>query len=54
MRDLNYLYMRHQVSLFRSQNAACEPSRRAHAEMACAYADRIRAEKIDSRSAVTA
>jgi hypothetical protein len=39
--DLNYLYQRHQVSLFMSDNAACEQSRIAHAALAAAYAERI-------------
>jgi hypothetical protein len=35
--DLNYLYHRQQVSLFRSENAACARSRRAHLQFATAY-----------------
>lgn len=39
--DLNYLYQRHQVSLFMAENAACEQSRRAHQALADGYAARI-------------
>lgn len=35
--DLNYLYLRQQVSRFKADNAACNDSRRAHQEMAAAY-----------------
>jgi hypothetical protein len=35
--DLNYLYLRQQVSRFNAHNAACDDSRRAHSEMAEAY-----------------
>jgi hypothetical protein len=35
--DLNYLYLRHQVSLFNADNAACPGSRDAHRSMADAY-----------------
>jgi hypothetical protein len=52
--DLNYLYLRHQVALFRSANAACEPSRRAHLEMAGLYAQRIDARKAAHLTAVAA
>ena len=52
--DLNYLYFRHQVSLFRSENAACEPSRLAHRFMAGAYAERIYAAQARNRRAVPA
>ena len=38
MHDLNYLYKRHQVSLYRSEHAACEQSRNAHRELTDAYA----------------
>lgn len=43
--DLNYLYHRHQVSLFMSENAACEPSRAAHSGLAEGYASQIDAIK---------
>ena len=43
--DLNYLYHRHQVSLFMSENAACAPSRAAHLGIAEGYASRIDAVK---------
>lgn len=36
--DLNYLYQRHQISLFMSENAACECSRRTHLKFSEAYA----------------
>jgi hypothetical protein len=39
--DLNYLYHRHQVSLFMAANAASEAVRRVHHELADAYASRI-------------
>jgi hypothetical protein len=35
--DLNYLYHRQQVSLFRSVNGACTRSRLAHRQLATAY-----------------
>jgi hypothetical protein len=47
--DLNYLYHRHQVSLFRSENAACVPSRAAHLGLAEAYASRIATAKLRCR-----
>lgn len=39
--DLNYLYHRHQISLFMADNADCERSRRVHRELADGYAARI-------------
>lgn len=39
--DLNYLYQRHQISLYMSQNAACERSRTAHRGLTEAYASLI-------------
>jgi hypothetical protein len=39
--DLNYLYQRYQVSLYRSEHAACARSRRAHLEFATAYGSLI-------------
>jgi hypothetical protein len=39
--DLNYLYHRHQVSLFNADNAACENSRLAHLSLVAAYAAKI-------------
>ena len=39
--DLNYLYHRHQVSLFLSANAASETARRTHRALAEGYAARI-------------
>jgi len=35
--DLNYLYLRQQVSRFNAENAACDNSRRAHRDLAEAY-----------------
>lgn len=43
--DLNYLYHRHQVSLFNADNAACEDSRRAHLSLVASYAARIEEAK---------
>ena len=39
--DLNYLYHRHQVSLFLAENARCDRSRAVHDQLAHAYAQRI-------------
>lgn len=39
--DLNYLYHRHQVSLFMADNAASQQARRVHRELAVGYAKRI-------------
>ncbi len=39
--DLNYLYRRHQVSLFMSDHAACDRSRAAHGAFTRAYATAI-------------
>ena len=52
--DLNYLYQRHQVSLFMSEHAACEEARRAHLEMASGYASMIDRAKLQSAAAVSA
>jgi hypothetical protein len=38
MSDLNYLYKRHQISLYMSEHAACARSRTAHRELTDAYA----------------
>jgi hypothetical protein len=38
MSDLNYLYSRHQISLYMSEHAACTRSRAAHRELTDAYA----------------
>jgi hypothetical protein len=43
--DLNLLLQRHQVSLFRADNAACEDSRRANRGLADGYAAAIAAFK---------
>jgi hypothetical protein len=52
--DLNYIYYRHQVSLFMADNAACERSRRAHREMADGYAALIATAKRGFRFMVCA
>lgn len=39
--DLNYLYQRHQVSLFMSEHAVCEDARHIHREFADRYAAQI-------------
>ena len=44
--DLNYLYQRHQVSLFMAENAACEDARHVHRE----FADRYAAEIADAKN----
>jgi len=50
--DLNYLYHRHQVSLFRADRAASsEEVRRIHRELAHGYATRIVAAKASLRRA---
>lgn len=46
--DLNYLYLRQQVSRFNADNAACEDSRRVHQEMADAYGTMIAQARNDS------
>ena len=43
--DLNYLYLRQQVSRFNADNAACDNSRRAHRDMADAYGALIAATR---------
>jgi len=43
--DLNYLYHRHQISLFMAQHAASERARLVHHGFAQAYAGRIEAAK---------
>jgi hypothetical protein len=45
--DLNDLYKREQISLFRADNASCDGSRRAHQAMADAYASLIVGAKGD-------
>ena len=48
--DLNYLYHRHQVSLFNAENAKCEDSRRAHRSLATGYAAKIADYRSDRRA----
>ena len=43
--DLNYLYFRQQVSQFSADNASCDDARRAHQDMAHAYAALIRSSR---------
>lgn len=43
--DLNYLYFRHQVSLYRSDHAACDRSRGVHRAMTDAYAALIAGQR---------
>jgi hypothetical protein len=52
--DLNYLYHRHQISLFMADSADCEQSRRVHRELAHGYAARIARAKILRASASAA
>lgn len=47
--DLNYLYHRHQISLFMAENAACERSREAHRGFAKAYAAEIASARFERR-----
>ena len=49
--DLNYLYHRHQVSLFMADRARCERSRRAHRGLADGYASRISEARLLASSA---
>ena len=49
--DLNYLYHRHQVSLFNAENAQCADSRRAHLSLVAAYAQKIEQATLSVRSA---
>ena len=39
--DLNYLYQRHQISLFMAENGSTDQVRRVHGEFAHLYAARI-------------
>ena len=39
--DLNYLYRRHQISLFMAENGSTDRVRRVHGEFAHLYAARI-------------
>jgi len=39
--DLNYLYQRHQISLFMAENGSSDQVRRVHGEFADLYAARI-------------
>jgi hypothetical protein len=50
--DLNYIYQRHQVSLFKATHTVCPDARRAHREMADQYAVLIEAAKNGPRAAV--
>lgn len=48
MQDLNYLYMRLQVSLMRADAASCSSSRVSHSALARAYARRIDAVRAEA------
>lgn len=39
--NLDYLYQRHQISVFMADNASCEEARQAHRGLADGYAMRI-------------
>ena len=39
--DLNYLYQRHQISLFMAENGSTDQVRRVHGKFADLYAARI-------------
>ncbi|HEX2804252.1 MAG TPA: hypothetical protein VHN55_09790 [Sphingomicrobium sp.] len=43
--DLNYLYHRHQVSVFNAENATCQQARLAHLNLVAGYAKKIAAAK---------
>jgi len=46
--DLNYLYRRHQISLFMAENGSTDQVRRVHGEFAHMYAARIaKAKQVD-------
>lgn len=46
--DLNYLYHRHQISLFMATNARSEAARGVHRELAAQYAAQIADAKTPS------
>lgn len=46
--DLNYLYHRHQISLFMATNARSEAARGVHRELATQYAAQIADAKTPS------
>lgn len=46
--DLNYLYHRHQISLFMAANARSEAARGVHRELAAQYAAQIADAKTPS------
>lgn len=48
--DLNYLYHRHQVSLFMAANGPSEAARRIHRALADGYGARIVSAKTASRA----
>jgi len=51
--DLNYLYQRHQISVFMSENAVCERSRNAHRGLMDAYASLIASARRGRTAVVT-
>jgi hypothetical protein len=52
--DLNYLYHRHQVSLYMSDHASCDRSRRIHRTFTDAYAALIAGRRRHAALAVAA
>ena len=52
--DLNYLYHRHQISLFMAENAASEQARAAHRGLAKAYAAQIASLRFERRPEMAA
>lgn len=50
--DLNYLYHRHQISLFRAANGATKAARRVHGELADGYASLIATARAPALSGV--
>ena len=51
--DLNYLYLRQQVSLVRATRAACGPSRAAHEGLARLYGSLIERKRSDREPAAS-
>jgi hypothetical protein len=52
--DFNYLYHRHQVSMFMSENAASDEARASHRGLARGYAAKIASALRDRRPSVAA
>lgn len=51
--DLNYLYQRHQVSLFMAENGSSETVRQVHREFGQRYAARIADAKLRQAEAIS-